>query len=176
MPTTADHTLFTATVEERRRLVTALEALSPTDWNQATLCEGWRVREVAAHLSMAYRYSRWGVVRGVLGAGGNFPRFADTAARHDVSMMADHELLQSLADNVESPWRPPGGGPAGALSHDVIHGLDITEPLGLEAPSVATIPRPSLGSSLQVAPYGDHARALSGPGLLACHDHDVLQA
>jgi hypothetical protein len=37
-----------------------------------------------------------------------------------------------LVDNADHPWRPPGGGFAGALSHDVIHGLDITVPLGLD--------------------------------------------
>jgi len=36
-----------------------------------------------------------------------------------------------LRENVEHPWSPPGGGPLGALSHDVIHGLDVTVPLGL---------------------------------------------
>jgi hypothetical protein len=45
--------------------------------------------------------------------------------------MSPDELLRSLRDNVRHPWQPPGGGQAGALSHDVIHGLDITEPLGL---------------------------------------------
>ncbi|MCE5290710.1 MAG: hypothetical protein LLG14_15925, partial [Nocardiaceae bacterium] len=33
----------------------------------------------------------------------------------------------------DHPWSPPGGGRVGALSHDVIHGLDFTEPLGLPA-------------------------------------------
>ena len=35
--------------------------------------------------------------------------------------------------------QPPGGGPAGALSHDVIHGLDATEPLSLPAPPAGRI-------------------------------------
>jgi hypothetical protein len=33
---------------------------------------------------------------------------------------------------VNHPWKPPGGGFEGALSHDVIHGLDITVALGLD--------------------------------------------
>lgn len=137
MPENTDE-LFTANVAERRRLVALLEGIAPDEWGRDSLCEGWRVREVAAHLTMAYRYSGWAVVRGVLGARGSFSRFADQAAARDVVTMNDQELLQSLADNVEHPWRPPGGGQAGALSHDVIHGLDITEPLGLAGPPVAT--------------------------------------
>ena len=33
---------------------------------------------------------------------------------------------------VDHPWKPPGGGYVGALSHDLIHGLDITVGLGLD--------------------------------------------
>jgi uncharacterized protein (TIGR03083 family) len=139
MPTTNTDTLFAATVAERRRLVTVLEGFAHTDWDAASLCAGWRVREVVAHLSMSYRYSRWAVARGIVGARCSFARFADRAAKHDAGVMSDAELLQSLASNVEHRWRPPGGGQAGALSHDVIHGLDITEPLGLGPPPVATI-------------------------------------
>ncbi|WP_324278648.1 hypothetical protein [Blastococcus brunescens] len=40
--------------------------------------------------------------------------------------------MESLRDNVGHPWSPPGGGPLGALSHDVIHGLDVSTPLGRE--------------------------------------------
>lgn len=138
MPTTAE-VLYAATVAERRRLVTVLEELEPAGWDRASLCAGWRVREVTAHLTMAYRYSGWAVAGGVFKARGSFARFADRAARHDASVMSEEELLGSLANNVEHRWRPPGGGQAGALSHDVIHGLDITEPLGLDAPSVPTI-------------------------------------
>jgi len=45
--------------------------------------------------------------------------------------MSEAELVELLRRNIDNPWRPPGGGQAGALSHDVIHGLDVTEPLGL---------------------------------------------
>ena len=47
------------------------------------------------------------------------------------------DLLTSLRDNVNHPWKPPGGGYEGALSHDVIHGLDITVPLGIGTPKPA---------------------------------------
>ena len=47
-------------------------------------------------------------------------------------MLSAAELTAALADNVNHPWKPPGGGLAGALTHDIIHGLDITVPLGIE--------------------------------------------
>lgn len=73
MSTTDTDVLYTATVAERRRLVTMLEGLPRTDWDRASLCEGWRVREVAAHLTMAYRYSGWAVAYGVVKARGASP-------------------------------------------------------------------------------------------------------
>jgi hypothetical protein len=44
--------------------------------------------------------------------------------------------IRVMAGVARAPWQPPGGAAAGALSHDVIHGLDVTEPLGL-APAPA---------------------------------------
>jgi hypothetical protein len=68
---------------------------------------------------------------GLAAARFSFNRYADADARRATARMSDEELLGVLQDNTRHPWRPPGGGVAGALSHDVIHGLDITEPLGL---------------------------------------------
>jgi uncharacterized protein (TIGR03083 family) len=67
---------------------------------------------------------------GMVRAGGSFHRMADRAARRDAQQLSSAELLTTLRDNVEHPWSPPGGGPLGALSHDVIHGLDVSTPLG----------------------------------------------
>jgi uncharacterized protein (TIGR03083 family) len=65
-------------------------------------------------------------------ARGNFNRMADRSARHDAARMSPEQLLAELRANITHPWTPPGGGPQGALSHDVIHGLDITVGLGLD--------------------------------------------
>src|SRR5699024_11351170 len=71
----------------------------------------------------------------------SFDRFADHDARATAARMTEHELLELYAANIDNPWRPPGGGEAAALGHEVIHGLDITEPLGLPGPSSERIAR-----------------------------------
>jgi hypothetical protein len=38
--------------EQRRALVGLLESLSAEDWSQPSLCGGWTVRQVAAHLAL----------------------------------------------------------------------------------------------------------------------------
>ncbi|WP_034215794.1 maleylpyruvate isomerase family mycothiol-dependent enzyme [Actinoplanes subtropicus] len=125
-------TLRDAVVAERRELAAMLAELTPEQWGAPSLCTGWRVREVLAHMTMPFRMSAAQFGLEMAKARGNFDRMADRMARRDTARLSDTELLKSLADNVEHPWRPPGGGTGGALSHDVIHGLDISVALGLE--------------------------------------------
>lgn len=40
---------------ERSDLADLLEALPADQWNHPSLCEGWRVREVVAHIIMPFR-------------------------------------------------------------------------------------------------------------------------
>lgn len=126
--------LARATVAERERLVDLLTDADPEQWAADSLCTGWRVREVVAHMTMPYRHTGQTVMAGIAAHGGDFNRFADELARQDTAALPDAELLACLRDNIDHPWQPPVGGQAGALSHDVIHGLDITEPLGLPRP------------------------------------------
>lgn len=119
------------TFAERRRLADLLAALTSDQWAADSLCDGWRVREVVAHMTWPFRSKPLPFLIGMVRSGFKFDRYADRAARRDTSTMTDAELLASLRDNITHPWRPPGGGDTGALSHDVIHGLDFTEPLGL---------------------------------------------
>jgi uncharacterized protein (TIGR03083 family) len=127
----SDAEIRAAVAAERRDLAEALGGLRPEQWDAPTLCAGWRVREVVAHMTMPFRVSLGRTLLGMVKARGNFNRMADRAAREDAARLSPAELLGSLRDNVEHPWAPPGGGPGGALSHDVIHGLDITVGLDL---------------------------------------------
>lgn len=121
-----------AIARERTDLADLLASLPAEDWDRPSLCAGWRVREVVAHLTMAYRYSMPRVLLGILRARGSFNRFSDRAARADAARLSAADLTACVRDNINHPWKPPGGGDVGALSHDVIHGLDITVALGID--------------------------------------------
>ncbi len=114
-----------AIAAERRELAELLNALPAQSWDAQSLCAGWRVREVVAHMTMPFRYSTPRFVIEVMKAGGRFNLMADRCARRDAQLQTD-ELVAALRDNADNPWRPPGGGFEGAFTHDVIHGLDIT--------------------------------------------------
>ncbi|WP_406052422.1 maleylpyruvate isomerase family mycothiol-dependent enzyme [Kribbella sp. NBC_00889] len=117
---------------ERTDLAGVLAGLPADDWDKPSLCEGWRVREVVAHITMPFRYSTPQFLLGMVKARGRFDRYADLAARRDAATLSAAELTACLRDNVDHGWKPPGGGYEGALSHDVIHGLDITVALGID--------------------------------------------
>jgi uncharacterized protein (TIGR03083 family) len=121
-----------AVAGERTDLADLLAGLPEEDWDRPTLCAGWRVRELVAHITMPYRLSTPGFLLGMIRARGNFDRLADRRARQDAAELTAVELTECLRRNVNHPWKPPGGGYAGALSHDVIHGLDITVALGID--------------------------------------------
>lgn len=130
--TANDAEVRAAVAAERRAQVAMYAALSEEDWDRPSLCAGWRVREVLAHVTMPFRYSTPRVVWELVKARGSLDRMADRRARIDAQVLSSAQLWESLRDNVGHPWSPPGGGPLGALSHDVIHGLDVSTPLGFD--------------------------------------------
>jgi uncharacterized protein (TIGR03083 family) len=114
----------------RRALADALSSLTPDQWRGESLCAGWTPAHVLAHQTMPFRISGEEFMAGLQRCGGDFTTFSDQIAARD-SQLPPADLIRALRDNADTPWSPPGGGLAGALSHDVIHGLDISWPLGL---------------------------------------------
>jgi uncharacterized protein (TIGR03083 family) len=121
-----------AIAAERGELATLLDRFQPAMWDARTLCAGWTPREVVAHMTMPFRLSLRQFAIGMLTARGNFNRMADRYARRDAAALSPDQLVTCLQDNARHGWKPPGGGLEAALSHDVIHGLDITVSLGLD--------------------------------------------
>jgi uncharacterized protein (TIGR03083 family) len=96
----------------------------------ASLCEGWSVRNVLAHMTMAARYDEDAFMADLRDVGFDFERLSNRIAARDGALPFD-ELLADLRSDAMARWVPPQGGAAGALTHVVIHGLDVTVALGL---------------------------------------------
>lgn len=106
-------------------------AAQPADVADApSLCDGWAVRNVVAHLTMAARYDPSAFMTELAAAGNDFAVLSETVARRDGNLPFAG-LLADLRSDAMAAWAPPGGGAMGALSHVVIHGLDITAAVGL---------------------------------------------
>ncbi|HUQ58195.1 maleylpyruvate isomerase family mycothiol-dependent enzyme [Lentzea sp.] len=117
---------------ERRDQAELLETLSERQWGAPSLCEGWTVKHVVAHTTLPYRVKGTRVLWEIVKSGGRFNHASDRMARADAGALSTNDLVEVVKANVGHPWTPPGGGEGGALSHDVIHGLDITVALGLD--------------------------------------------
>ncbi|MFI0819072.1 maleylpyruvate isomerase family mycothiol-dependent enzyme [Streptomyces sp. NPDC021098] len=125
-------TIKDAIAAERRELADLLDTLTPAQWDTPSLCAGWRVREVAAHMSQGFRYGLPRTLLALLKTRGSLHRVTDRLARQDAATIPPAQLAAHLSDNADHPWKPPVGGITAALGHDVIHGLDITVALALD--------------------------------------------
>ncbi|MGQ0479721.1 MAG: maleylpyruvate isomerase family mycothiol-dependent enzyme [Pseudonocardia sp.] len=135
--------IFALVAEERRSLADLLDGLSDAQWAAPSLCAGWRVREVAAHLAMPFTTSLPRVVLGVLRRRGDVNAFLDDRARKETRGNA--ELVALLRANAEHRFTPPGSGPEAPLTDTVTHGQDIARPLGIDRPVSARSAEVALG-------------------------------
>jgi uncharacterized protein (TIGR03083 family) len=127
---TDDADLQPAVAAEFLALAGLLDSATDAQWDTPSLCAGWRVREVIAHMTMAARYSEEEFMTELRRCEFDFGRLSNEIAARDAELPAS-ELVASLRAEVMRHWTPPGGGWHGALNHVVIHGLDVTVPLGV---------------------------------------------
>lgn len=115
--------------QQRMAVADILESLRPDEWASPSLCAGWTVRDVAAHLSIAATMPTSEVLRAALRAKGNFDRMIhDTAvhraARPTGQIIADlRGIVGSRRLAPTTVWRDP-------LLDILVHGQDIVRPLG----------------------------------------------
>jgi uncharacterized protein (TIGR03083 family) len=114
---------------ERAALIEDLAGLTDEQWAQPSLCEGWTVHDVAAHLVVNARATRRGVVRAMLRAGLDFDRQnARGVARARGATPAETlDRLRRVALRTTGPGAPLDS----RLVEEVVHGEDIRRPLGL---------------------------------------------
>ena len=117
---------------QRLSLADLLDDLSPAEWATPSLCDAWRVRDVAAHLTLA-QMGPWPMTVAAIRAGGSFNRIIrDTALR--VGPLPDAEYGRRIRAMAGSRRRAPFISPVEPLTDVLVHGQDIAVPLGRERP------------------------------------------
>jgi uncharacterized protein (TIGR03083 family) len=106
-----------------------LADLAGDHWTAPSLCAGWQVRHVVAHVTMPVRLTPERFGAELAAAGGDFGRLSDAVAERD-GELPPAQLLAQLRSPALPRWLPPGGGAPGALRHAVIHSLDVTLAVG----------------------------------------------
>lgn len=120
--------------EQRRALADLLENLTEEEWAAPSLCEGWTVRDVAAHVSMAAAASLGEVLGYVVRARGNFDRMIHDSAV-DRATRPTEQIIADLRGIVGSRRLAPGTFWRDPLLDVLVHGQDIVVPLQRSLPS-----------------------------------------
>lgn len=139
---------------EREEFAEFLSTLSPDQWNAPTLCDGWRVRDVVAHVISYDELGLLGALRRLVGSGFSLDRA--NAAGLSASREPD-ELLATLRRHLTPRGVTAGFGGRIALLDCTVHHQDVRRPLGMPR----EIPADRLRHALDFLP---RARALGSPG------------
>lgn len=131
---TPDEAAYEIATTTRLLAADVLSGLTPEQWAAPSLCVGWTVREVAAHLVEAVesRVGTLGLVVALVRHRGDLTRWVDRNARRVAERPTD-ELVSSLRDRAGTRMDPPVIGPCGPMSDSLIHLRDVARPLGLAA-------------------------------------------
>ena len=96
-----DDELWAAIDAQRVRTVKLLEDLTPPEWDHASLCDGWRVRDVAAHLTMQQMTLGDGL-KGLLRHPGGINHVIHAAAVSDANRRPTEELIAEISGTIGS--------------------------------------------------------------------------
>jgi uncharacterized protein (TIGR03083 family) len=114
---------------ERAALAADLQALSEAQWATPSLCGGWSVRDVLAHMTATARITPPGFFLKMLTSGFSFQKLQakDIAVERGASPA---DTLARFRSQVNSSSHPPG--PTDSwLGEVLVHSEDIRRPLGI---------------------------------------------
>jgi uncharacterized protein (TIGR03083 family) len=117
--------------EQRIGLAGLLEGLTAEQWTAPSLCDGWQVRDVAAHLTHSHMHPVRAIVEAAR-SGFRFDSMIQRLGREDPRSQA--EIAIALRGMSGSRKRVPGTSVQQPLIELLVHGQDITVPLGIDWP------------------------------------------
>ncbi len=121
--------LMPAIHDQRKALAADLEGLSDQQWGTMSLCDGWTVQDVAAHMTATAKISPPQFFVKMIGSGFSLKRMQtkDIAVARGSSPA---DTLSRFKAEVSSTKHPPGPNETW-LGEVVIHAEDIRRPLGI---------------------------------------------
>jgi len=155
---------FPVIAAERLAVADMLDGLSPQQWETQSLCTGWTVRHVAAHLSVVLTRGMRTFLIAAIKAGGNLDRANRiVVARETTRPIPD--IVGDLRANADSRFTPPTFGSDAPLTEVLLHGEDMRVPLGIADGRPAERWRGAL--DLLLSPKG--RRGFAAKGVPALH-------
>lgn len=117
--------------EQRAGLADLLEGLTADQWMAPSLCDGWRVRDVAVHLTHSHM-ARGRAVLEAVKSGFRFDPMIRRLAIEDPRSQA--EIVAAVRGMVGARRKVPGTSVQQPLIELLVHGQDIAVPLGIDLP------------------------------------------
>ena len=121
--------LWATIAAERGALAGDLADLTPAQWDTPSLCPGWTVRDMVAHMSTTASMTPVKFFLGMAQAGFNFDKFANAeVARH---RGADPAATLAEFRGLQNSTSAPPGPKTSWLGEVVVHGADVRRALGI---------------------------------------------
>lgn len=136
----ADDKIFRLATQNRLLAADMFAELSPQQWSMPSLCEGWSVREIAAHLVQPLEADlRLTTVLSIIARNrGDLDRYINESTR-EVAERPTAQIVADLRRQASARVTPPFVGPGGQLADTCIHLRDAAQPLGLRtSPSLTS--------------------------------------
>lgn len=131
--------VFPAVASRRLAVADLLEGLDAPQLFTPSLCTGWDVRTVGAHLAQAAAPGVVAPVIALLRAGGR-PHKANEQSAHRMARRPVPEIAALLRERADSRFTPPVAGPRAPLADLLVHEGDMRLPLQLPyAPAVRDV-------------------------------------
>ena len=115
---------------EREDLLELLRALTPDQWQAPSLCAGWRVHDVVAHVLSYDELGPRELAARLARASLRVPR-ANALGLREYASRTPEQLIGLLGDHLTPAGLTAGMGGLIALTDGMIHHQDIRRPLGL---------------------------------------------
>ena len=126
-------TLWHHTHQERLALADTLRTLTPEQWEHPSLCEGWTVKDVAAHIITGHPQTGVGTMVGLLarniGRGYNTMIYRET--KRVSARMTPDDVLADFERFATSRCKALTTTTVEPLVDAIVHHQDIIRPLGL---------------------------------------------
>ncbi|WP_319452222.1 MULTISPECIES: maleylpyruvate isomerase family mycothiol-dependent enzyme [unclassified Mycobacterium] len=121
--------VFAAVANERRQIATLVADLDDAQLATPSLCAGWDVKTVAAHVVSVFADSFWVFMRTALRRA-SMARAIDELARRRAQAPTS-DIVATLRAGADHPLSPPLFGPLDPLADILVHAGDIRIPLGI---------------------------------------------
>lgn len=153
---------------QRLRVADLLDQLTDEQWHRPSLCQGWTVRDVAAHLTL--QQIGWGTaLRMMVRYRGDVDRGIHESARERAATLSTGQIVAEIRGMVGSRRHNAGVSHRETLIDALVHGQDIAVPLGrsLPVPPDAAAEATTRMWTMRVPPPFPATRTMKGFRLVA---------